>query len=172
MIVRMRVHETVVGQIEPGQSARVRVAAFPDAVMEGEVVHVPRLPASMRSRRQSDEIKNFECLVALRSFPDGLLPGMDARVEIVTETMPDALVVPLVAVDHEGEAPACYVLGEDGIERRDVTLGTYHPLVVEVVDGLDEGDRVVTDLDRLASGPRGPGVDPGALSLAEHRTSW
>jgi HlyD family secretion protein len=57
----------------------------------------------------------------------------------------DVLQVPVSAVFREGQGWAVYQVAEDGIaERAAVTLGQRGEAAVEVLDGLAEGDRVVT----------------------------
>lgn len=154
MEVRAKLHESVVTRVRPGQRVRVKVEALPGAILEGEVVRVAALPVSIRSggrggSRQSDDVKNYEGRVQLHVIPEGLMPGMSAQVEILTSQVDDALVIPPGALAVEKGRDICYVYTPRGIERREVTIGEYHPNMIQVTDGLGEGERVVLDLDMI-----------------------
>ena len=94
-------HESIVRRIKDGMQAVVRIEAMPQVKLEGHVVSVSPLPASIRSWSQSDEVKNFIGKVQLHAIPQGLLPGMTAEVEILTAQVANAVVVPPDAVTHE-----------------------------------------------------------------------
>jgi HlyD family secretion protein len=152
MEIRTTLNETMVRRVEPGMTARVRVEALPHALLEGEVVSVAPLPMSKRSWAQSDDIKNFEARVELHAIPEGLMPGMTAEVEIQTAHRQDALVIPPQALTVEDGREVCYVARGGRLERRKVRIGASNPEMIEVLDGVEEGERVVTDLAWLASG--------------------
>jgi membrane fusion protein (multidrug efflux system) len=58
----------------------------------------------------------------------------------------ESLVIPEQALMPNGTQQFVYVVGNDNtVERREVKIGSRRPGFVEVVSGLLEGDRVVTD---------------------------
>jgi len=75
---------------------------------------------------------------------DGLLfPGIYASVNIPLDKKPDALSVPLSAVFGDSN-PAVYVVGSNNkVEQRAVKTGIQTANAVEIISGLNEGDRVV-----------------------------
>lgn len=74
----------------------------------------------------------------------GLLPGMFARAEIMGPPRP-AVLVPAAAVVFRDGAPAVFTLapGEERVRLRRLTLGERLEGMVEVREGLAEGERVV-----------------------------
>lgn len=78
--------------------------------------------------------------------PDGVtvFPGLEVEVAIVTETVEGALVVPLTAVRGTVESGSVWVVGDDGepVETA-VALGINNGRVVQITDGLDEGDTIL-----------------------------
>lgn len=73
-----------------------------------------------------------------------LIPGLYAEATITLEHKPDALAVPLQAVDHAGDQTSVYVVNPSGkIEVRRVVLGIQTATSAEVVSGLEEGEMVV-----------------------------
>ena len=83
---------------------------------------------------------------ALADNPDGLLkPGMFARVTLPGAARTSVLQVPQAALqEHEGKSFVFVHAGGDGFERRDVTLGRRAGEIVEIVEGIAPGDKVVT----------------------------
>jgi HlyD family secretion protein len=154
MEVHAELHETVLDRVRPGMPAMVRAEAFPNAVMKGEVIAVAPLPIQVRSRYQT-EVKSYVGRVRLESIPRGLLPGMTARVEILTDSKPDALLIPPTAMVIEEGQPVCYVADGEAFQRREIEIGACLPDRLEVLAGLSEGERVVAtphliDTDLLA----------------------
>lgn len=147
MEVRALLHETVVERVRAGMPARVRVEAFAEEVLPGRVVAVSPVPLPRRRSRDAD-IKNYQARVALDEIPAGLRPGMSAAVEILTARKPDALVVPAGAVADEEGRDVCYVPGLRGLERRPVEVGPAGRDLLEVTEGLAEGEEVILDAAR------------------------
>jgi hypothetical protein len=87
-------------------------------------------------------------------------PGMSAVVDLqVRSSADDALAVPVSAVVRDGAGrldEAVVLVVEDGrVERRVARLGAQGEDRVEVVSGVEAGERVVArDADRLADGQR------------------
>jgi multidrug efflux pump subunit AcrA (membrane-fusion protein) len=83
---------------------------------------------------------------------EGLLPGMSAIVGLTVREAPDVPVVPATAVVRRDGGDAVWAVDDEGRARlRPVELGVLGDGVVEVVDGVAEGDRVVTSGADLVS---------------------
>ena len=130
-------------RIAAGQSAVVRVDAFPDREFRGEVARVaPVVDPETRTALVQVEIPN----------PDHLLkPGMHARVGIVFQSKQGSGVVPVDAVVDAGDAPAVFVVNGEPpqAERRNVLTGINDGRVVEILEGLQADERIVTLGNRL-----------------------
>ncbi len=94
--------------------------------------------------------------------PDsGLRPGMFARADIRTEARP-RIVVPQAAIVFREGAPAAFVLKGDVVALRRINTGARQDGMVEVLDGIAEGEQVVisgagflADGDRVRMGAGG-----------------
>jgi HlyD family secretion protein len=146
MEVDALVHETMVKHVAPGMRAWVRVESLSDRVMEGHVESVAPLP----EQNFFSEVKYYVAAVKLDSVPKGLKPGMTAEVEIQTLHRPDVLAIPSDALTYEDGQGFCYVAHADHLERRHVTVGQASRDMLEVTEGLDEGDAVVIDPEQVA----------------------
>jgi HlyD family secretion protein len=164
MQVKTKVHETAMGRVRPGMTARVMVEALSTSILEGTVASIAPLPISVRSWFQSNEVKNYETIVELNTIPDGLKPGMTAQVEFLTASRPDALVIPPHALTRDQGQEVCYVVTPTArIERRPVEVGEVTPGLLEIRSGLAEGEAVVIS---PSSVPPDWVVDPAPSSVA------
>jgi multidrug efflux pump subunit AcrA (membrane-fusion protein) len=72
-----------------------------------------------------------------------LLPGQYVQMQFVTGEQPKALFVPREAIARSGDGASVWVVTNDRVERRQVTTGLESQDRVEIVAGLDGGERVV-----------------------------
>jgi len=150
-------------QIDDGDSAMVEVDAYPGERFQGRIARVsPVLDPATRTASVEIEIPNGEYR---------LKPGMYARVGIVTDSHPNAVVVPTNALVDVNGARGVYLSLNNLAAFRPVKTGIEGPLLTEVLDGVAEGDRVVTtgaaglrdgDPIVLGGGPRGNAGRGGA----------
>jgi RND family efflux transporter MFP subunit len=149
-IVDLQTLETVVhvverdySKLQRGNIAEIRVDAFPDCTFQGTVRRIaPVVDPDTRTAAVQIEVPN----------PDELLkPGMHTRVGIIYQSRPRSEYVPIGAVVENGRDASLFVVtGEPPqVEQRPVTLGISDGRVVEIIDGIDEGDDVVTLGQRL-----------------------
>jgi RND family efflux transporter MFP subunit len=96
-----------------------------------------------------------------------LIEGMYAEATLRLERNNAALVVPLQAVDHEGDRTSVVVVNPaNKIEDRTVTLGVQNAGYAEVLSGLTDGEQVVVS-DRGALKP-GDAVRPKTVDLMNY----
>jgi len=141
MEVVTSLHESIVKAVEKGMRAQVIVEGLPGRKIEGHVNQVADLPTfDWRS-----DVRYFDGKVKLDNPPEGILPGMTAHVEIALDRKEQVLAVPTNAVAHEGGRQVCYVVRDDGLERREVRLGDGTSDLLEISEGLKEGEQVVVN---------------------------
>jgi membrane fusion protein, multidrug efflux system len=85
-----------------------------------------------------------------------LFPNQFVNVHMLTEVDPDVLMVPNSAVQLNGTARFVFVVNaDDTVSRRTVTTGRTEGERTAVLDGLKEGETVVTEgVDRLQDGTK------------------
>jgi len=89
--------------------------------------------------------RSFRTKIAIENKEGRLKPGMFGRAHVVTASRAGALVAPLDAIRHEGDAS--YVLrvnGEGIVERQAVEVGGTFGELVEVTGGVAAGERVIS----------------------------
>ena len=136
--IQAQVYEQDLPFIRLGQEAVVSLASLPDPKFRGRVTYLyPIVDEKTRTARVRMEFHNPGYF---------LKPGMYATVELSAELSPSALLVPETAVLRSGEKNTVFVALDEGhFEPRTVTLGPRaEGGSYEVLNGLSEGERVVT----------------------------
>lgn len=151
MLVEAAVSEADVHRITPGQSATIRLEAYPDEVLSGSVVRVGTMARS--SPDGPLDQKRFDVIVAIAESTIELRPEMTARVDVALGERASVVLIPVNAVFDRGGETAVYVSGSSQAEARPVQLGDGTETDVEVVSGLAAGERV-------ALVPGGAGATP------------
>lgn len=141
MAVELDIHESQVKRITKGQRATVSVDALPGQSFPGTVKRVAPVPSS-KSSWMNPDLKVYEADVALDHAVDGIRPGMHADVEILISDEQDVLQIPVEAVLQSGAQSYVYVAGGSTPELRQIGVGPNNQRAVEVVQGLQEGERV------------------------------
>ena len=140
-VVNVKVHESVIDRVAPGQKARVKVDAFPDQVLTGVVIVVAPLPDP--SNFFQWDVKVYSTQIKLDRFTASLRPGMTADAEILCKELDHVLTVPISAVlQYEGKDHVAVKAPGGRFEQRVVTLGASNDKVVEVKQGLKSGESV------------------------------
>ena len=103
---------------------------------------------------RSKDSNKFYLRVRLDEWPASLKAGLFARGEMKLLQKQSALVLPKGSLyDRNGKYYAYVLKADQSVEQRAVVLGAGNEQEVEVVKGLQEGDRVILDnLSRLRSG--------------------
>ncbi|MVF23103.1 efflux RND transporter periplasmic adaptor subunit [Methylocaldum sp. BRCS4] len=134
--VKAAIYEYELPLIREGQEAAISLAYIPGAVWRGTVDYIyPYLETETRTNQVRFVFPN----------PDHKLkPGMYANMELKAD-LGEKRVVPESAVLHSGVRNLVFVdRGEGRLEPREVTLGMQTEGYWEVLDGLEEGERIAS----------------------------
>jgi Cu(I)/Ag(I) efflux system membrane fusion protein len=137
------VFEQELAMIHTGQTATIRIEAYPDEIFTGEVTFIyPTVNPETRTAKVRIELPNPQEL---------LKPAMYGKVEFVSIQRKDrVLAVPESAVLDAGTRQSVLVdLGEGRFETRLVRLGKHANGYVEVLDGLKAGEMAVVKANFL-----------------------
>jgi membrane fusion protein (multidrug efflux system) len=141
--VAFELPEPEVGTLETGDSVTFRVRTDPGTLHRGVVIYVsPDLDPRTRTQTAKAEYPNEA---------GDVTPGSFADLEVVTEVRPDAPVIPEVALVTEGEQNFVYVIRGGTAEKREVALGERLDGGIEVTEGLQGGEVIVTEGHRELS---------------------
>jgi HlyD family secretion protein len=173
MEAKVEVDETDIPGLTVGDSAAVKVDAFPGQVFPGRVTAIGNSSIQLAAGQSADQQSvDYEVVITLDNPPAELRPDLSATAEIVTETRANALSVPILALtvrDAEGKkfrvedadekedgAPAAparedeeevegvFVVREGKAQWVPVQIGIAGDRYFEVVSGLRGGETVVS----------------------------
>ena len=153
--IMAKVDETDIGSVKVGQSATFTVDAYTDKTFTARVTKISQTDtantwdtstsSSSASASSSAAVIYYYVTLEVDDPENLLLPAMTARVEINTADKPDALVVPISTLKTDANGSYVIVRNPDGSqENRYVQAGIYSDDYVEIVDGLSEGEEVVS----------------------------
>jgi RND family efflux transporter MFP subunit len=125
------VNEEDIPRVAMGQLVLFRTDAFPDRRLEGRISEITPMG--------DVTAKTFRIKAALPADTP-LKPGMSVEANIVTREKENALLVPTDAVQDN----AVFVVDGVRARKRAVTIGIRGTRSVEVIDGLKDGERIVS----------------------------
>lgn len=136
-IAEISLNEVDVSQIEVGQKVNFTFSALPGASVLGTVVEVDIVGEA------SSGVVSYGVKIAFDEKNDAVKPGMSTDVTIVIASKDDAIVVPLSAVETVRDRSIVKVLENGAPVVREVTTGIGNDTMIEIVSGIEEGDRIV-----------------------------
>jgi membrane fusion protein (multidrug efflux system) len=131
------VPEVFLSRLEPGLTVSAHSAAWPETRFSGQVTSIDT---------RVDPASRTVTVRALLPNEDGhLLPGMFLTVTLLKEDV-FSLMIPEQAIVPERSRQFVFVVDAAGtVERREIRTGRRRPGEVEVLDGLQAGQRVITE---------------------------
>lgn len=148
MGVELRVHESSVNLVKPGQKATITVEAYPDIALEGKVLKVAPLPDPPHGWFDPS-VKVYTTQITIDGAHDILKPGMSAKVEVLIEQLKNVLIIPIQVVANREGKKICYVATPQGSKQRQVQTGSFNDTYVHIISGLEAGEQVLLIPPRL-----------------------
>lgn len=126
-----------------GMDATVMINAVGE--FKGKVSQLPIIRENQnRNQNQQKDTLDQYLLVDIDPFPEGLHLGTPLSVTVVTDRKENAVVIPAAALRTYSGRYYVQVQEEDGTKREvDVEIGRQTPTLVEIVNGLEPGQKVV-----------------------------
>jgi len=147
LVVRFSVPEAHAAAVRPGLTVKVRLDALPGRTLRGKISRVyPSLDDDMHTRTVEAEL----------AAPRDLMPHQFARVTLRLESVGNAVIVPVEAIQEMPDGTkVAFVVEEGKAVQRTVETGIEKERRVQVVQGIQPGDQVVV--------AGGDGLKHGAL---------
>ncbi len=102
MEVEVDVNENDVVNIEIGDTSEIEIDAYPDTIFYGVVSEIAHTAQSLNMGGQQ-QVTNFKVKVKMLSVPDKIRPGMSSTVNIISETIRNALSIPIQSLTSRPE---------------------------------------------------------------------
>lgn len=154
MTVWTTVSEADIRRVKAGQAAYFTTLAGDRRRWNGQVRQVLPAPpvaattASNPNQTPVSKVVQYTVLFDVDNKDAELLPQMTAQVSFITASARDVLVAPLSALQPVEQKPQMYtarILGsDDRPQTREVRAGVQDRLAVQVVEGLKEGEQLIT----------------------------
>jgi len=164
LLCKIQVPEKELRRLHKGQPAYLTVEAWPEEHFPAKVLRVsPVVDAATGTIRVTLEVDGR----------DRLRPGMFASVFLEADRHENALTIPKAALSLESLGDTVYTVNGEVAARKPITLGYEEADIVEVREGLSEGDVViVVGQDGLSDGTpiqilEGPGAERAATRRAQ-----
>ena len=134
------VDETDIGRVQQGQRAIFTVDTYADTDFEGKVT------AIYPKAEIQDNVVNYITTIVITDNKGKILrPEMTTTVSIFLETRQHVLAVPNGAIRREKGRKFVYVLQQNQPVQRWIKTGWKNGSFTEIIDGLDEGEKVILD---------------------------
>jgi HlyD family secretion protein len=174
MEAQVNVDENDVGSIAIGQQAEIQVDALQDRTLNGLVTEISN-SANTSGNGTTEQKTEFAIKISITDPPKELRPGMTASAEVITKTETSALSVPIQSVavrtidqlamkgEKRTDAEKRYKADKDGFAEivfcvvggkamaKQVKTGIQSETLIQILDGLEEGDEVVIGSYRAIS---------------------
>lgn len=157
MMALVNIDETDIAQVQMGQRVVVTVDAFPGEKFVGKVTKIA--PQAVVTQNVTTVPVTVEV-----AHPDSRLkPEMNATCEFIISEKSQAVIVPSAAVNETDDGTSVKVMQRGKQEIRRVKTGIVGADQTEIVEGLQEGEIVVTAIiDTAPTVPQmGGGAPPG-----------
>lgn len=156
MQVQLKVHEADINKLKENQAVTVTMDTYPGLVLQGKVTKIATIAGGGDQWQPESEVKKFTVDITLDSSDEvELKPGISAKAVIFIETREHVLYVPLQCVYLEEGRHFSFVMGEDGrpiqvAVKPGITNDTY----IQILEGLDENDRVLLYNPMIGANPQ------------------
>ncbi len=142
-VVAAKISEENFGRIQIGQPARLRLLTYGDT--EYDAVVSKLLPTA-------DDAQRFTVHLDVQVDPEQLKPNSTGEVTITVDERKDAKVIPRRALINNDQV---LVVKNGRVEQRKVAAGFVALNVVEILEGLDDGEQVIVEnLEQFRPGSR------------------
>lgn len=163
----VEVDENDIVSIALGDSATIEVDALPGVSLMGTVTEIAN-SAKISGENTSEQKTEFEVKVSIDDPNMRLRPGMTATAEITVETKQNVIAIPIQSVavrtldqlggdatrfkpDNDGFVPIAFVVSDGKVSAVPVKAGIQSESHIEIVEGLQAGQDVVSGSYRAIS---------------------
>ncbi|MBI4904208.1 MAG: efflux RND transporter periplasmic adaptor subunit [Acidobacteria bacterium] len=144
MRVELKLDEVDRGRLVLGQKIRVDVDAIPEKDFDADLDWISPI-ASVIYRGMGTTEKTFPARATMKNLDPRLRPGMSATAQVIIESRPDCILIPIRASFMFNGKPAVYVQKGQQFEIRQIEVGKRNDSDMIVTKGLREGEMVALE---------------------------
>lgn len=136
IVISARFDESVMGQVEIGQTAKVRFISEPSTLREGRVVELRRIV--------DQETREFEADISLTSLPKNWALGQRATIQVEVGHDPNALLVPTNFLTRRDGRGGLWFYKDGRVHWGVVQMGYSLGGFVEIASGVSANDVILS----------------------------
>ena len=136
--VAINLSKSDLAKVKEGQKADVTIAG---KKYEGEVSFINHMATV-----NANNMAVVEAQIKITNADEDVYLGIEAKVVIYADKSENVLVVPVETVNSDKNGDFVYVVEDNIVVRKDVMTGVSSDTYIEVTDGLNENDQVMTDI--------------------------
>jgi len=134
--IEISIPENRVEDVRNAGKILVTFWALPDVQIEGQIREISPV---------ADKItRTYKARISLANPPAGVNLGMTANVAVASSGGRQAVYIPLAAIYQTGDTPGVWIVANDTVSLRPVKVGAFGNGQIQVLEGLQDGDVVVT----------------------------
>jgi len=137
-IAEITLNEIDVAKVKVGQKATLTFDAVEGLSISGEVIEIDTLGTV------SSGVVSYGVKIAFDVQDERIKSGMSLSANIIIDSKQDILAISASAVKTAGENSYVEVLVNGQAQRKTVTTGISNDTMIEITDGLAEGDEIIT----------------------------
>ena len=136
LIAYLHVPERELSKLHAGQPAQLRVDALGGKQFDGSIARISPVvdPAT----------GTFKVTVETPDPSGALMPGMFARFDVVYDLRKDAILIPRASIVEDEANQTVFVVEDEVAHKRTIRTGLTSGALVEVVEGLQGDEQIVT----------------------------
>lgn len=164
-IAEISLNEVDAAKIKVGQKATLTFDAIPDFTISGEVAEIDAAGTVTQG------VVTYNLKISFDTQDDRVKTGMSVSAAIITDVKQDVLIVPNSAVKslpaqaRQNNAYYVEILDADAPRRQQVEVGLSNDTFMEIISGLKEGDKVVSQTIQANSAQTQTGQQSGGLRI-------
>ena len=130
--------------VKEGQKAEITLG---DNTYEGTVTRMSHI--AVQNEKGTPVIS---ATVSIDDPDDDIFLGVDAKVKIHAASAKDVVILPVEVVNIGKDGSFCYVVENGLVTRRNITTGISSEDYIEITDGIEAGEEVISDLGDYTEG--------------------
>jgi len=144
-IAEISLNEVDTASVKAGQKATLTFDAISDLTLTGEVADIDAIGTV------SQGVVTYNVRIVFDSQDDRVKPGMSASATIIVNAKQDVIIVSSSAIKSDGDTQYVEILDGTTLQTQTVETGISNDTMTEIVSGLNEGDKVITQTITAAS---------------------
>lgn len=140
MQIKLAVNEAHFMRIEKDQNVDIYIDAFPDIKLTGKITM--KTPGG-KPIKEDSKVKVFDVFASIDSSDFTIQPGLSITCDVILESIPDTIVVPLLAVFEKDSLKVVYISEGEKYKRQSVKLACNSDNYAVISEGLNKDEEII-----------------------------